>query len=132
MNPAELRFLLVDDHPAVRDAVRNYLVEIGSLQVATAVDGLAALEMLRAAPYDFVISDIHMPRLNGFELLKAIKADPTLRHLPVVLMSTDLNEGAVAAVMQRGATACFLKSSIAELLPEVIRQAFVDPPRPTG
>src|SRR5574340_1313740 len=83
------RLLVVDDYPAMRRLMRSVLAELGWRRVTEAADGLAALALLRGMPFDLVITDIHMPRLNGFELLAAIKADAALSHLPVLLVSAE-------------------------------------------
>ena len=71
----EPRFLIVDDFSTMRRIVRDLLKEIGYEHADEAEDGVVALEMLRKAKFDFVVTDINMPNMNGFELLTAIKAD---------------------------------------------------------
>ena len=88
--PAEKRIpviLVVDDSLTTRTLEKSIL-EAHGYQVRLAVDGLEALGRLRAEQVDLVISDIQMPRLDGFGLLQAIKADQALKGLPVILVSS--------------------------------------------
>ena len=76
----EMRFLIVDDFSTMRRIIRGLLKEIGYTNVEEAEDGAVALQMLKNLPIDFVISDINMPNLNGFELLTGIKSDDSPRR----------------------------------------------------
>ena len=73
--PSDLKFLVVDDFSTMRRIVRGLLEEMGCTHCEEAEDGSAALHMLRSQRFDFVVSDINMPNMNGLELLRAIKAD---------------------------------------------------------
>jgi two-component system chemotaxis response regulator CheY len=91
MNTEALRFLVVDDHVASRYAAMTYLQNMGvdESSVREAEDGAIALKMLHEGVFDFVITDVSMPNMNGIELLKAIKADPALKNLPVLMASME-------------------------------------------
>ncbi len=80
------RVLVVDDNPQVRSAVARFLEKHG-IHVDVAADGKAAMEELRTHPVDFVLLDVDMPGLNGFEVCRAIKKDPAHAFVPVVLLS---------------------------------------------
>src|SRR5690606_24464400 len=75
----DLRFLIVDDFSTMRRIIRNLLKELGHGSADEAEDGQVALNMLRNGEFQFVVSDINMPNMNGFELLAAIRADAALR-----------------------------------------------------
>jgi two-component system chemotaxis response regulator CheY len=77
--PPRLKFLVVDDFSTMRRIVRGLLKEMGHDNVDEAEDGAIGLEMLKNGRYDFVVSDINMPNMNGFELLKSIRADTELK-----------------------------------------------------
>ena len=84
--------LLVEDDAATRDALRDILSE-QRIRVWTAADGRAALELLRSgriAP-SVIVMDLVLPRMSGFELREALRADPALAGIPVVAMSGDRN-----------------------------------------
>ena len=80
------RILVADDSITVREVERKMLIARG-YEVDVAVDGVDAWNTVRANDYDLVISDIDMPRMNGFELVSLIKNDPNLRQLPVIIVS---------------------------------------------
>ncbi len=80
------RILVADDSITVREVERKMLVARG-YKVDVAVDGMDAWNTVRANEYDLIISDIDMPRMNGFELVSLIKSDPELRNLPVIIVS---------------------------------------------
>ncbi len=80
------RILVADDSITVREVERKMLAARG-YEVDVAVDGMDAWNSVRAKHYDLIVSDIDMPRLNGFELVSLIKSDPDLRNLPVIIVS---------------------------------------------
>ena len=80
-----IRILIVDDFSTMRRIVKNLLADLGFTNTAEAEDGSGALALLRAEPFDFVVTDWNMPVMTGIELLKAIRADgslpePTKQH----------------------------------------------------
>ncbi len=77
-NPADLKYLIVDDFSTMRRIVRGLLKEMGCNNAEEAEDGAVALAALKAQKFDFVVCDINMPNMNGFEFLKAVPA-PTTR-----------------------------------------------------
>ena len=80
------RVLVVDDSLTVRELERKLLLNRG-FDVAVAVDGMDGWNMLRSEPFDLVVTDVDMPRMDGIELVSCIKADPGLRSLPVMVVS---------------------------------------------
>jgi two-component system chemotaxis response regulator CheY len=93
--PAPTRFLVVDDFTTMRRILRNLLAELGFRQVDEASDGRVAFEMLKQNTYDFVISDINMPRVNGYELLRQIRADAKMKDVPVLLITSEASKDEV-------------------------------------
>lgn len=83
---ATKRILVVDDSITVREVERTMLANRG-YEVEVAVDGMDGWNAVRAGEYDLVISDIDMPRMNGFEFVGLIKQDPHLKSLPVMIVS---------------------------------------------
>ena len=132
MNPSEMKFLVVDDYPDLRRLVVMVLEDLGYPLVETAVDGQEALEKLHAGRYDLVLSDINMPRMNGFMLLRAIKEDAALRHVPVLIMSTHPENQYSEAAIIRGAVGYLEKPVSARTLRPLIERALADPSRPAG
>lgn len=108
-NPTDLKFLVVDDFSTMRRIVRGLLKEMGCNNVEEAEDGQVALNMLKGAKFDFVVSDINMPNMNGFDLLKAIKADDSLKHLPVLMVTAEARKEDIVAAAQGGAAGYIVK-----------------------
>jgi two-component system chemotaxis response regulator CheY len=115
------RFLVVDDFATMRRIVRNLLAELGFRQVEEASDGRMALEMLRQGGYDFVISDINMPRLGGYELLQQIRADAAMQSLPVLLITSEASKDDVLQAIRLGANGTILKPLTKSSLEEKVR-----------
>jgi two-component system sensor histidine kinase and response regulator WspE len=106
---ARKRVLVVDDSIAVREAQRQLLVNRGYL-VDVAVDGVDGLNSARRVHYDLIISDIDMPRMNGFDLVRSIKQDAKLNPIPVVIVSyKDRDEDRLRG-LEVGAS-CYLSKS---------------------
>ncbi len=95
------RVVVADDNADMREYVTELLAS-GS-RVEAVGDGLAALDALRREPADLLLADVMMPRLDGFELLRTIRADPALRHLPVIFVSARAGEDARVAGLEAGA-----------------------------
>jgi two-component system chemotaxis response regulator CheY len=108
-DPTQLKFLVVDDFSTMRRIVRGLLKEMGCSNVTEAEDGAVALSMLKAQRFDFVVSDINMPNMNGFELLKAIKAEEMLRHLPVLMVTAEARKEDIVLAAQSGAAGYIVK-----------------------
>ncbi|HNW00484.1 MAG TPA: chemotaxis response regulator CheY [Burkholderiaceae bacterium] len=105
----ELRFLVVDDFSTMRRIVRNLLKESGYAEADEAEDGVAALQKLRALKFDFVVSDINMPNMNGFQLLAEIKKDEKLKHIPVLMVTAEARKEDIVAAAQQGAAGYIVK-----------------------
>ena len=104
-----MKVLVVDDFSTMRRIVRGLFKEMGYVDVDEAEDGSVALRMLRAQKYDIVVSDINMPVLNGFEMLKGIKADPALKHLPVLMVTAEARKEDIVLAAQSGAAGYIVK-----------------------
>jgi CheY-like chemotaxis protein len=107
--------VLAEDHDDIRYVLKRTLERSGHT-VVTAVDGVQALEAVRRHRPDVLVSDVDMPRMNGLDLCRAVRADAGLRHIPVVLVSGSLLPGDPRAA-EAGASATLLKPFLpAELL----------------
>ena len=104
-----LKFLVVDDFSTMRRIVRGLLKEMGCVNADEAEDGAVALQMLKAQKFDFVVSDINMPNMNGFDLLSAIKKDDTLKHLPVLMVTAEARKEDIVRAAQDGAAGYIVK-----------------------
>lgn len=122
MADPKMKFLVVDDFSTMRRIVRNLLKELGYANVDEAEDGAIALNMLRAQKFDFVVSDINMPNMNGFELLKAIKADGDLKHLPVLMVTAEARKEDIVLAAQSGAAGYIVKPFTKATLEEKVHK----------
>lgn len=120
MSRPDLRFLIVDDFSTMRRIVRSLLKEMGYHNADEAEDGLAAMAKLRSQSFDFVVSDINMPNMNGFELLQAIKADDGLKRLPVLMVTAEARKEDIVQAAQSGAAGYIVKPFTKATLEEKI------------
>jgi two-component system sensor histidine kinase and response regulator WspE len=104
------RVLVVDDSITVREVERQLLLHKG-YEVAVAVDGVDGWNKVRAERYDLMVSDIDMPRMNGLQLVQAVRADERLRDLPVIIVSYKEREEDRVRGLEVGANAYLTKSS---------------------
>jgi two-component system sensor histidine kinase and response regulator WspE len=112
-NPAQAarkRILVVDDSITVREMERK-LLEYQGYEVETAVDGLEGWSALRAMPFDLLISDIDMPRMNGIELIRRLRTHDDTRALPVIVVSYKDSPEHRLQGMEAGANYYLTKSS---------------------
>ena len=119
---ADLKFLIVDDFSTMRRIVRGLLKEIGYHNAEEAEDGAVALQMLRSGAYDFVVSDINMPNMNGFELLAALKTDERLKRLPVLMVTAEARKEDIVRAAQNGAAGYIVKPFTKATLEEKIQK----------
>ncbi len=122
MNTTDLKFLIVDDFSTMRRIVRGLLKEMGCNNADEAEDGAVALNMLKATKYDFVVSDINMPNMNGFELLKAIKAEDGLKHIPVLMVTAEARKEDIVLAAQSGAAGYIVKPFTKATLEEKVQK----------
>ena len=119
---SDTRFLIVDDFSTMRRIVRGLLKESGYHNADEAEDGVVALHKLRNDSYGFVVSDINMPNMNGFELLNAIKADAQLKHLPVLMVTAEARKEDIVRAAQEGAAGYIVKPFTKATLEEKVQK----------
>lgn len=107
---AAKRILVAEDSITVREVERQLLTRLG-YDVAVAVDGMDGWNQLRAGRFDMLITDIDMPRMNGIELVRAVRADPRFAHLPIAVVSYKDREEDRRAGLDAGANAYLTKGS---------------------
>jgi len=122
----DLKFLIVDDFSTMRRIVRNLLKEIGYNNADEAEDGVAALAKLRGGNFDFVVSDVNMPNMTGFELLAQIRADEHLKALPVLMVTAEAKKENILAAAQAGASGYivkpFTKATLEEKVMKIVQK----------
>lgn len=123
-NP-NMKFLVVDDFSTMRRIVRNLLKELGFANVHEAEDGVDALNKLRAdGTYEFVVSDWNMPNMTGIDLLRNIRADASLKHLPVLMVTAEAKRENIIEAAQAGASGYVVKPFTAATLSEKLTKIF--------
>ncbi len=122
MDSKGMKILVVDDFPTMRRIVRNLLKELGYSNVDEAEDGAAGLSRLRSGGYDFVISDWNMPNLDGLAMLKEIRADAALLHLPVLMVTAEAKKENIIAAAQAGANGYVVKPFTSATLEEKLNK----------
>ncbi|MBI5893173.1 MAG: chemotaxis response regulator CheY [Deltaproteobacteria bacterium] len=115
-----MRILVVDDFSTMRRIIRNLLKELNYLNVDEADDGTTALPKLKAEKFDFVITDWNMPNMSGLDLLKAIRADAGLKHIPVLMVTAEASSENVVLAVQAGVSNYIVKPFTAVTLKEKI------------
>jgi two-component system chemotaxis response regulator CheY len=124
MSDPAMKFLVVDDFSTMRRIVRNLLKELGYTNAEEAEDGIVALNMLRANKFDFVVSDWNMPNMTGIELLKSIRADASLKALPVLMITAEARKENIIEAAQAGASGYIVKPFTAATLDEKLTKIF--------
>ena len=119
-----MKFLIVDDFSTMRRIVRNLLKEIGHTDADEAEDGAIALNKLKNGGFQFVVTDINMPNMNGFELLEAIKADDKLKTLPVLMVTAEARKEDIIRAAQGGAAGYIVKPFTKATLEEKLANIF--------
>ena len=102
--PAEkdLKILVVDDFSATRKIVVNYLSKLGYKNTVEAEDGFSALARLKSALFDLVVADWSMSDMSGLDLLKQMRADSDLKHIPVLMVTSEDLHGNIVTAIKAG------------------------------
>ena len=124
MTQDNIKFLVVDDFATMRRILRNLLKELGFNNVDEAEDGVVAMQKLRSHVFDFVVSDWNMPNMTGLELLRNIRDDEQLKHLPVLMVTAEAKKENIIAAAQAGASGYVVKPFTAATLDEKLKRIF--------
>ncbi len=119
-----LKILIVDDFSTMRRIIKNLLRDVGYTNTHEADDGNTALPMLQAGSFDFLITDWNMPGMQGIDLLKAVRADPALANLPVLLVTAEARREKIVAAAEAGVNGYIVKPFTAQTLKEKIDKIF--------
>ena len=119
-----IRILIVDDFSTMRRIVKNLLNDLGFTNTAEADDGTTALVELQKAKFDLVVTDWNMPGMPGIDLLKAIRAEASLKGLPVLMVTAENNRDQIIAAAQAGVNGYIVKPFTAATLQEKLTKIF--------
>lgn len=119
-----MKILVVDDFSTMRRIIKNLLRDLGFSNTQEADDGLTALPMLQSTDFDFLITDWNMPGMQGIDLLKAVRADPKLASLPVLMVTAESKRDQIVEAAQAGVSGYIVKPFTAQTLEEKIGKIF--------
>ncbi|MCE5282408.1 MAG: response regulator [Deltaproteobacteria bacterium] len=118
----QIKVLIVDDFATMRKVVRNLLKQIGYENIVEGEDGVNALKILKSQKIDLIISDWNMPNMTGLELLKAVRADESLKATPFLMVTAEALQDNVIAAVKAGVSNYIVKPFTAEVLNEKIKK----------
>ncbi|CAM2737376.1 chemotaxis response regulator CheY [Shewanella algae] len=119
-----MKILIVDDFSTMRRIIKNLLRDLGFNNTQEADDGSTALPMLQKGDFDFVVTDWNMPGMQGIDLLKAIRADEHLKHIPVLMVTAEAKREQIIAAAQAGVNGYVVKPFTAATLKEKLDKIF--------
>jgi two-component system, chemotaxis family, chemotaxis protein CheY len=119
------RILVVDDSATIRKMVRASLRELGQAEFAEAASGLEAIEQLAIWRVSLLVLDLNMPDMHGIDVLRFVRQQPSLRRLPVIVLTTRGDDSSRIAAQQAGATAYVTKPFMPGTLAEIVRGLLV-------
>ena len=119
-----MKILIVDDFSTMRRIIKNLLRDLGFNNTQEADDGATALPMLKTGKFEFLVTDWNMPGMTGIELLKHVRSDPELSHLPVLMVTAEQKREQIVEAAQAGVNGYIVKPFTATTLKEKIDKIF--------
>ena len=119
-----MKILIVDDFSTMRRIIKNLLRDLGFTNTAEADDGTTALPMLKSGSFDFLVTDWNMPGMTGIDLLRNIRADAKLKHLPVMMVTAEAKREQIIEAAQCGVNGYIIKPFTAQTLEEKLGKVF--------
>ena len=116
INPQTTTILIVDDYKTMRMVIRNLLNQIGFKNIDEAADGPSALSLMKAKPYDLVISDWNMEPMTGLDLLKTVRSGASNNNVPFIMVTAESKTENIVAAKQAGVNNYIVKPFSAETL----------------
>lgn len=120
----DIKILIVDDFSTMRRIIKNLLRDLGFNNTFEADDGSTALPMLKNGDYDFVVTDWNMPGMEGIDLLKEIRKDQALCHIPVLMVTAEAKREQIIEAAQSGVNGYIIKPFTAATLKEKLDKIF--------
>nr|WP_170272576.1 chemotaxis response regulator CheY [Litorivicinus lipolyticus] len=120
----DMRILVVDDFSTMRRIVKNLLRDLGFTNTVEADDGLTALPILKTGQIEFLVTDWNMPGMSGLDLLKKVRADENLKHIPVLMVTAEAKREQIIMAAQAGVNGYVVKPFTAATLKEKIEKIF--------
>lgn len=120
----EMKILIVDDFSTMRRIIKNLLRDLGFTNTHEADDGTTALPMLETGNFDFLVTDWNMPGMTGIDLLRKVRAEERLKHLPVLMVTAEAKREQIIEAAQAGVNGYVVKPFTAQVLKEKIEKIF--------
>ncbi len=120
----DMKILIVDDFSTMRRIIKNLLRDLGFNNIMEADDGTTALPLLQKGSFDFLVTDWNMPGMQGIDLLIAIREDPDLSSLPVLMLTAESKREQIIEAAQAGVNGYVVKPFTAQTLKEKIDKIF--------
>jgi two-component system chemotaxis response regulator CheY len=124
MIDTSLKVLVVDDMSTMRRIIKNVLKQIGFSDLVEAENGQDALKKLKAGDIGFIVSDWNMPVMQGIDLLRAVRADADLKHLPFLMVTAETQKDNIIEAVQAGVSNYVVKPFTAEALQAKLEKIF--------
>ena len=119
-----MKILIVDDFSTMRRIIKNLLRDLGFANTSEADDGVTALPLLQSNQFDLLVTDWNMPGMTGIELLKEVRNDDRLKHLPVLMVTAEAKREQIIEAAQAGVNGYVVKPFTAAALKEKIDKIF--------
>ncbi len=119
-----IKILVVDDFATMRRIIRNLLGELGYRNLDEADDGRTALPKMKSGEFDFLVTDWNMPGMTGLDLVKAVRADPAIRHTPILMVTAEAKKSQIVEAAQAGINGYVVKPFTAGTLNDKIDRIF--------
>ncbi len=126
MIDTSLKVLVVDDMSTMRRIIKNVLKQIGFSNLVEAENGQDALTKLKAGDIGFIVSDWNMPVMQGIDLLRAVRADAELKHLPFLMVTAEGQKENIIEAVQAGVSNYVVKPFTAEALQAKLEKIFAN------
>lgn len=120
----DMKILIVDDFSTMRRIIKNLLRDLGFTNTMEADDGTTALPMLQKGSYDFLVTDWNMPGMQGIDLLIAVREDPDIASMPVLMVTAESKRDQIIEAAQAGVNGYVVKPFTAQTLKEKIDKIF--------
>lgn len=119
-----MKILIVDDFATMRKIVKTLFERLGFHKITEAEDGAEALAKLKADSFDFIVSDWNMPKMMGLDLLKAVRADQSLKDIPFLMITAESQKENVVQAVQAGVSNYVVKPFNQEVVETKLLQIF--------
>ena len=125
--PRDTRVLVVDEFESMRRIVRQLLHDMGFRDITLADDGSTALAMLRQGSFGLLVTDWHMPQMDGIDLVRAVRADPRLHPIPILMVSAQATREQIVEAVNAGVNDYVVKPFTPQTLQAKIAKLFEPP-----